>query len=194
MEHLEEPERPQAILYDNAGISLADFREELEQILSSSLFEFRVGRELGGAGAAIPTLELILAFAAGATTTIITSALSELGKDIYNTLKGKLFKKPFENDSSMLFVNTIITDEKVMVGIIRADNHQLVIEGIRNIKDIVEDASKVNVSDAKQVGTEIFRDRDKLITERCNLVFQYEYDASNATWVLKKIARIEKVI
>src|SRR6266478_4636137 len=33
MEHIAEPERPKAILYDNAGISLADFREELEQTL-----------------------------------------------------------------------------------------------------------------------------------------------------------------
>ena len=149
---------------------------------------------LGGAGTLLPTLELILAFAAGATTTIITSALNELGRDIYNTLKGKLFKKPFENDSSMLFVTTIITDEKVMIGTIRADNHQLVIEGIRNIKEIVNDASKVNVYEAKQVSTEIIRDRDKLITGRCNYVFHYEYDASEAKWALKKIARIEKVI
>ncbi len=103
MEHLETSEQSKAILYDNAGMSLADFREELEQILSISLFEFRVGKELGGAGTLLPTLELILAFAAGATTTIITSALSELGKDIYNTLKGKLFKKPFENVSSPRF-------------------------------------------------------------------------------------------
>jgi hypothetical protein len=189
----ETSDRSKAILYDNAGISLADFREELEQVLSTSSFEFRVGKELGGAGAFLPTLELILAFAAGATTTIITSALSELGKDIYNALKGKLFKKPFEQDSSMVFVTTIITDEKVMVGTIRADNHQLVIEGIRSIEDIVQDASKVNVSEAKQVSTEMLRDRDKLITERCSFAFHYEYDASGAKWVLKKIARIEKV-
>src|SRR2546421_11064491 len=107
MKHIEEPERPKAILYDNAGISLADFREELEQIVSTS-FEFRVGRELGGAGTLFPTLELILAFAAGASLTIINSALSELGKDIYHTLKGKLFKKPFDNDSSMVFIITIV--------------------------------------------------------------------------------------
>lgn len=42
MEHLEKSEREKAILYDNAGMSLADFREELEQILSTSLFEFRM--------------------------------------------------------------------------------------------------------------------------------------------------------
>src|SRR6266849_1677202 len=110
MEHLKEPERPRAILYDNAGLSLADFREELEQVLSASSFEFRVGRELGGAGTLLPTLELILVFA---TTTIVTSALSKLGEDIYTKLKDKLFKKPFKNDSSMLFVTTIITDEMV---------------------------------------------------------------------------------
>jgi hypothetical protein len=194
MGHLEKSDRSKAILYDNAVMSLADFREELEQILSTSFFEFRVGKESGGASPLLPTLELILAFAAGATTTIITSALSELGKDIYNALKGKLFKKPLEKDSSMLFVTTIITDEKVMIGTIRADNLQLVIEGIRSIEAIVNDASKVNVSEAKQVSTEIIRDRDKLITERCNFAFHYEYDASGAKWVLKKIARIEKVI
>src|SRR2546423_15385579 len=106
MENGAEPERPKAILYDNAGTSLADFREELEQIVSTS-FEFRVGRA-GGAGTLFPTLELILAFVAGASLTIINSTLSELGKDIYHTLKGKLFKKPFENDSRMVFILTIV--------------------------------------------------------------------------------------
>ncbi len=194
MEHLEKSEQPKAILYDNAGTSMSDFREELEQILSSSLFEFRVGRELGGAGTAIPTLELILAFAAGATTTIITSALSELGKDIYNTLKGKLFKKPFENDSSMLFIITIVTDEMVTVGKIRTDKHEDVTEGLKNVKEIVDNACKINVSEADQVSTEIIRDRDKLISERCNFIFHYDYDPSEAKWVLKNISRIEKVI
>src|SRR5256885_11822644 len=113
MEHIEVPERPKAILYDNAGLSLADFREELEQTLSSSLFEFREGRKLGGAGTPFPTLELILAFAASA---FIGSALGELGKDTYHTLKGKLFKKPFENDSTMVFIITVITPEMVTIG------------------------------------------------------------------------------
>jgi hypothetical protein len=34
--------------------------------------------------------------------------------------------------------------------------------------------------------------RDKHIIERGNYFFHYEYDASEARWVLKKIARIEK--
>jgi hypothetical protein len=194
MEHLEKSNQPQAILYDNAGISLADFREELEQILTSASFEFRIGRELGGAGTLLPTLELILAFAVGATSTIISSALSELGKDIYHTLKGKLFKKPFENDSSMVFIITIVTDEMIIIGRIRTDNHKDVIEGFKNVNEIVDDASKINVSETEQLGTERIRDRDKLITDRCNFVFHYEYDASNAKWVFKKISRIEKVI
>src|SRR6266567_3115190 len=194
MEHLEKSEQPKAILYDNAGTSMSDFREELEQILSSSLFEFRVGRELGGAGTAIPTLELILAFAAGATTTIISSALSELGKDIYNTLKGKLFKKPFANDSTMVFIITIVTPEMVTTGRIQTDNHNDVIEGLKNVKELVDDASKIRIAETGQLSTETIRDRDKLITERCNVVFHYEYDASEAKWVLIKIAKIDKVI
>jgi hypothetical protein len=194
MGHVEKSERPKAILYDNAGMTLADFREEIEQVLASSAFEFRVGKEFGGAGAAIPTLELILAFASGAATIVITSALNKLGEDIYNALKSKLFKNPFENDSSMLLVNTIITDERVIIGTIRADNHQLVIEGMRTIKEIVDDASKVNIFEVKQVGNDILRDRDKLVTERCNFVFHYEYDTSAAKWMLKNISRIEKTI
>ena len=194
MEHVEEPERPKAILYDNAGLSLADFREELEQILASSLFEFRVGRELGGAGTPFPTLELILAFAALATSTIINSALGELGKDIYQNLKGKLFKKPFENDSTMVFIITVVTPETVTTGRIKTDNQNDVIEGLKNAKEIVDDASKISVAETGQLSTEIIRDRDKLVTERCSVVFHYEYDASAAKWVLQKIARIEKVI
>ncbi len=194
MEHVEEPKRPQAILYDNTGLSLADFREELEQTLSSSLFEFRVGREVGGAGTPFPTLELILAFFAGATSTIISSALSELGKDIYQNLKGKLFKKPFANDSTMVFIITIVTPEMVTTGRIKADNHNDVIEGLKNVKELVDDASKIRIAETGQLSTETIRDRDKLITERCNVVFHYEYDASEAKWVLIKIAKIDKVI
>src|SRR5437667_965032 len=180
MKHLEELERPKAILYDNAGLSLADFREELEHILASSVLEFRVGRELGGAGTPFPTLELILAFAAGAASTIISSALGELGKDIYHTLKGKLFKKPFESDSTMVFIITIVTPEMVTIGRIKTDNHNDVIDGMKNIKEMVDDASKLSVAETEQLSTETIRDRDELITERCNYVFHYEYDASNA--------------
>ena len=193
MEHIEVPERPKAILYDNAGLSLADFREELEQTLSSSLFEFREGRKLGGAGTPFPTLELILAFAAGATSTIITSALSELGKDIYQSLKGKLFKKPFKNDSTMDFIIKIIIPDIITIGRIRTDNHNDVIEVLKNVNEMVDDANKINVSKIEQSSIERVWDRDKLITERCNFVFHYEYDASAAKWVLVKIARIEKV-
>jgi hypothetical protein len=173
MEHLEEPERPKVILYDNAGLSLADFREELEQTLASSAFEFRVGRELAGAGTPFPTLELILAFAAGATSTIISSALGELGKDIYHTLKGKLFKKPFENDSTMVFIITIVTPEMVTIGRIKTDNHNDVIKGMKNVKEMVDDASKRSVAETGQLSAETIRDRDKLITERCNFVFRH---------------------
>lgn len=176
-------------MYDHAGNSLYDFRQELEQIVQKS-FEFRIGRETGGAGTPFPTLELILAFAASA---FMGSVLSELGKDVYNTLKGKLFKKPFENESTMVFIITIVAPEMVTIGRIKTVNHNDVIEGLKNAKEMVDHAGHRNISEIEQIATERIRDRDKLITERCNLVFHYEYDASEAKWVLMKIARIEKV-
>jgi hypothetical protein len=172
MEHVEKSEQLKAMLYDHAGIYMSDFREELEKILSSSLFEFRIGKGLGGAGTLIPTL----------------------GKDIYNTLKGKIFKKPFENNSSMMFFIKIVTDDMVTEGRIITDNHNDIIEGTKNVKEMFANASKINVSEIEHVGTETILDRDKLITERCNFVFHYDYSASEAKWVLKKISLIEKVI
>lgn len=194
MEHIAEPERPRAILYDEAGDSLADFREELEQTLESSVFEYHEGKKLGGAGTPFPTLELILAFVAGATSTIISSALSELGKDIYQTLKGKLFKKPFENDSTMVIIPMVVTPEMVVIGRIKTDNHNDAIEGLKNVKAMYDDASKIQLVAIEELSPETIRDRDKLITETCNIVYHYEYDASEAKWVLTKIARIVKAI
>jgi hypothetical protein len=172
MAYLGEPERPKAVLYDNAGITLADFREELEQVLASSRFKFRVGTELGGAGTPFPRLELILAFIAGATSPIFRSALEELGKDMYHALKGKIFKKPFENDSTMVFILTIITPEMVTIGRIKTDNHNDVIEGMKVAKEMFDEASKISITETGQLSAETIRDRDKLITERCNVVFQ----------------------
>jgi hypothetical protein len=115
MEHADKPERPIAILYENAAGGLVDFGQDLEQILSTS-FEYRKGRELGGAGGAYPTLELILAFATYATTTIITSVLNEMGNEVYQALKGKIFKKALEKDSTMDFSITIVSSEVVTKG------------------------------------------------------------------------------
>jgi hypothetical protein len=194
MTHEEEYERPKAILYDNAGLSLADFKEELEQVLASSAFEFREAREFGGAGTPFPTLELILGFIAGVASPIFRSALDELGKDIYHALKGKFFKKPFENDSRMVFIITIVTPEKVIMGHIKTESHNDVIEGMKNAIEMFDDASKVSIVETGQLSAETILDRDKLITERCNVVFHYEYDVSNAKWELKKIAKIGTII
>ena len=62
----------------------------------------------------------------------------------------------------------------------------------RSLSKTVEDASQVNVSEVTQVGTEMLRDRDELIAERCNFVFHYAYDTSAAKWTLQKISRIGK--
>jgi hypothetical protein len=180
-------------LYEHAVGSLADFRQELEQILSTS-FEFSIGRETGGAGTPYPALEVILIFATSATTAIITSVLSELGKDVYKALKGKLFKKPFDKDGTMDFSITIVSPEVVTKGTIRTDNFDNVIEVMKNAKEMFDNASKINVSEVEQLSTMKIWWRDKQIIERGNFFFQYEYDASEAKWVLKKIAKIEKGI
>ncbi|HYT44727.1 MAG TPA: hypothetical protein VEP90_20535 [Methylomirabilota bacterium] len=193
MEQIDEPERPKAILYEHAVGSLADLRQELEQILSTS-FEFSIGRETGGAGTPYPALEVILIFATSATTAIITSVLNELGKDVYKALKGKLFKKPFEKDSTMDFSVTIVSSEVVTKGTIRTDNFDDVIEVMKNVKELFDNSSKINVSEVKQVSNMRIWGRDKQIIDRGNFFFHYEYDASEAKWVLKKIAKIEKGI
>jgi hypothetical protein len=82
----------------------------------------------------------------------------------------------------------------VTIGRIKADNHNDVIEGMKNAKEMVDDVSKISIAETGQLSAEIISDRDKLISERCNIVFHFEYDASNAKWVLEKITRIEKVI
>jgi len=93
----------------------------------------------------------------------------------------------------MDFIIKIIIPDIITIGRIRTDNHNDVIEVLKNVNEMVDDANKINVSKIEQSSIERVWDRDKLITERCNFVFHYEYDASAAKWVLVKIARIEKV-
>lgn len=194
MEHKDNPERPKAILYELAGNNWADFRHELEQRLSTS-FNFSVGIDRSGAGTPYPALEIFLVFATSATTAIITSVLNEFGKDVYKALKGKLFKRPFvKEDSTMDFSITIVSSEKVTKGTIRTDNFDNIIELIRNVNEMFDNASKIDISKVEQLSTMQLWWRDKEVIVRGNFFFHYEYNALEAKWVLKKIYRIEKGI
>lgn len=194
MEHVDKPERPKAILYELAGNNWADFRQELEQRLSTS-FDVSVGIETGGVGTPFPALEIFIVFATSATTVMITSVLNEFGKDVYKALKDKLFKKPFEEkDSTMDFSITIVSPELVTKGTIRTDNFDNIIEVLKNAKEMFDNASKIDVSQVEQLSTRQLWWRDKEVIVRGNFFFHYEYDASEATWVLKEISRIERDI
>jgi hypothetical protein len=81
-----------------------------------------------------------------------------------------------------------------MASTLRTDNFENIIELMKNTKEMFDNASKIDVSKIDQLDSMKVWWRDKEIIERGNFFFRYEYDASDAKWVLKEISRIEKDI